>query len=133
MEPWLALRLILLPTRPLGAAGPGPGGVREGRLPRRRRVVGVPDTDGLGPDRQVVVRGGLLGFCERPAEGGGGRGLARVLPGLDGELLRDVRDGDALVLQCEGEGESSSMTFGRPPWLPLAAAMAGPSRVFSRM
>ncbi|MER5624130.1 hypothetical protein ACIBF6_27175 [Streptosporangium amethystogenes] len=28
---------------------------------------------------------------------------------------------------------SSSMTFGRPPWLPLEAAMTWPSRVFSRM
>ena len=28
---------------------------------------------------------------------------------------------------------SSSMTLGRPPWLPLAAAAAWPSRVFSRM
>ncbi|WP_374119498.1 ricin-type beta-trefoil lectin domain protein [Streptomyces sp. RKAG290] len=28
---------------------------------------------------------------------------------------------------------SSSMTFGRPPWLPLAAAVTWPSRVFSRM
>jgi hypothetical protein len=65
----------------------------------------VPDADGLGPDRQAVVRGGLLGFCERPVEGGDGQGLARVLPSLDGELLRDVRDGDAFVLQREGEGE----------------------------
>lgn len=28
---------------------------------------------------------------------------------------------------------SSSMAFGRPPWLPLDAAMTWPSRVFSRM
>ncbi|MDQ3765155.1 MAG: hypothetical protein M3460_27785 [Actinomycetota bacterium] len=65
----------------------------------------MPDTDGLGPDRQAVVRRGVLGLGQGPVEGGDGRGLARVLPGLDGELLRDVRDGDALVLQGEGEGE----------------------------
>jgi hypothetical protein len=28
---------------------------------------------------------------------------------------------------------SSSMTLGRPPWLPRAAAVCWPSRVFSRM
>jgi hypothetical protein len=99
----------------------------------RQRVVGVPDTDGLGPDRQVVVRGGLLGFCERPVEGGGGRGLARVLPGLDGELLRDVRDGTPLSFSARAQVSESSSTFGRPPWLPLAAPMTWPSRVFSRM
>jgi hypothetical protein len=70
----------------------------------RRRVVGVPDTDGLGLDRQAVIRGGLLGFCERPVEGGDGWGLARVLPGLDGELLRVIiindLEFDLTPLQC---------------------------------
>ncbi|WP_426634007.1 hypothetical protein [Planosporangium sp. 12N6] len=31
------------------------------------------------------------------------------------------------------KNESSSMTFGWPPWLPRAAAERWPSRVFSRM
>jgi hypothetical protein len=56
----------------------------------RQRVVGVPDTDGLGPDRQAVVRGGPLGFCERPVEGGDGWGLARALTVRHQGLLEPV-------------------------------------------
>ncbi|MFF3326974.1 hypothetical protein [Streptomyces sp. NPDC002889] len=50
-------------------------------------------------------RSGLLGFGEGPVERGNGRGLARVLAGLDGELLRDLRNGDALALEGDAEGE----------------------------
>jgi hypothetical protein len=38
-------------------------------------------------------------------ERGDRRRLARIRPGLDGELLGDLGDGDALVLQRNGEGE----------------------------
>ena len=98
---------------------------------RGERVVWPADADGLGPERQAVVRRGGFGFREGPVERGDGRGTARVLPGLDGELLGT---GTPLSFSATAKvSMSSSMTFGRPPWLPLDAAMTWPSRVFSRM
>jgi hypothetical protein len=44
----------------------------------------------------------IIRDCSAP---GRPRGLARVLAGLDGEILRDLRDGDTLVLQGAGEEE----------------------------
>jgi hypothetical protein len=115
MEPWSVLRLPLSATVLCAQDDLGLEAFAEVGFLRRQRVVRVPDAGGLGPDRRAVVRGGgLLGFCERPVEGGDGRGLARVLPGLDGELLRDVRDGDALVLQREGEGDRVVIDDFRP-------------------
>jgi hypothetical protein len=55
--------------------------------------------------RTGLGRSGGLGFGERPVERGDRGVLARVLPGLDDQLLRDVGHGDALVLERDGEGE----------------------------
>ncbi|MEV0074416.1 hypothetical protein [Amycolatopsis sp. NPDC050768] len=66
------------------------------------RLPGLADAYGLGPKGQALVHRGGLGFRECPVERGDRRRLARVRPGLDGELLRDVGGGDALVLQRPG-------------------------------
>nr|WP_234441994.1 hypothetical protein [Streptomyces sp. NRRL S-1448] len=68
-----------------------------------------------GDDLALALRGVFLGLREGPVERGNRRGPARVLAGLDGEFLRDVRDRDSLVLQGDGEGEHVLVDDLRPP------------------
>ncbi|MEV0352348.1 hypothetical protein AB0H88_41890 [Nonomuraea sp. NPDC050680] len=105
----------------VGGAASGPGEVHPGRPARG---------DDLRPGRGA----GLLSFGERAVDGGDRGVLSGVLTGLDGRLLRDLGTGTPLSFSARAKvSMSSSMTFGRPPWLPLAAAVTWPSRVFSRM
>jgi hypothetical protein len=64
------------------------------------------DAYGLEPRRQTAVaHPSGLGSRERAVERSGRGVLARLLPGLDGELLDDLGAGDALVLERDSQAE----------------------------